>query len=228
MNIYYLWQRCEDYIQKYQSGAQQVDYFNTKLAEVQSELFNDFSPLYDKNEKVKMLLDFWVREEVGTSDGDGTITIGTEPEIVNRPLSIGYTDTGVIVFQIPSISESELVASYRIPQRAPNVTKKTVYYRFNTPNLVKFYPEEAVPFKAFYLVYPTEAYIAFTYTETADEDIMTYDPANSVDLAWPEAADNLIIYKMLEKIGVSIREQLLQEYAKYGFVQDLAIGGDSK
>lgn len=228
MNVFYLWQRCEDYIQKYQSGAQQVDYFNTKLAEVQSELFNDFSPLYDQNEKVKMLLDFWVREQIATSASDGTITVGSGDEVVNRPLSIGYTSGGSIVFQIPSINESELVASYRIPQRAPNITKKIAYYRFNTPNLVKFYPEVAIPFKMFYLVYPTEAYIAFTYTTTDDEDVMTYDPTNSVDLAWPEFADNLIIYKMLEKIGVSIREDLLREYANFGFVQDLTIEGGAK
>jgi len=228
MEVLFLWTRCSDYIQKYQSGAQQVEYFNSKLAEVQSELFNDFSPLYGKNELVKLILDFWVREQTGTSASDGTVTAGTGDEVVNRPLSIGYTTSGNIVFQIPSVEESELVASYRIPQRAPNVSKKIVYYRFNTPNSVKFYPSVAVPFKMFYLIYPTEAHIAFTYTETDDEDVMTYDAANSEDLAWPAAADNLIIYKMLEKIGVSIREQLLQEYSKFGFTQDLAIGGNAQ
>lgn len=228
MKVLFLWNRCSDYIQKYQSGADIVDYFNTKLSEVQYELFNDLSPLYNKNEMVKDLLNFWVRQQAGSSMIDGSQSIGTDPEIVNRPLSIGYTDGTNILFSITEASESELVASARMPQRAPNVAKKIVYYRFNSPGTVNFYPAAITPYFAYYLVYPSEAKIAFTYTSTDDEDIMTYDDADSIDLAWPESADNLIIYKMLEKIGVSIREELLQAYAKYGITQLAQVEAASK
>jgi hypothetical protein len=57
---------------------------------------------------------------------------------------------------------------------------------------------------------------------------MTYDAGNTVDLAWPSSAANLILYKMLEKYGVSVREQLLQEYAKYGIIQSATTGEDKK
>lgn len=218
VSVLFVWNRLKAYAQKYQSGADNVDYFNTALAEVQLEIFTDFSPSYDKNEMVKSLLDFWVRPQKGTSNPDGTVGLGTGNEVVARPLGIGYTDGTIVLFGVPQVQESELMAIARMPQRVPNVAKKQVYYRFNSPSVLNFYPETTIPYSLFYIIYPLEAKIVFTFTSTADEDIMTYDPVNSIDLAWPESASNLIVYKMLEKYGVTVREQLLQEYSKYGVV----------
>lgn len=222
--VLYIWDRISAYGQKYQSGAENIAYFNTSLSEVQLELFNDFSVYYGKNEKVNTLMDFWVRQQTGTTPGTGIDTIGTDPEIVNRILSAGYAPSGAITFGIPAVAENELVAIARIPQRAPNIAKKIAYYRFNSPQTINFYPAAIIPYLVFYLIYPTEAHIAFTFSETADEDIMTYDDANSVNLAWPASASNLILYLMLEKYGVSVREQLLQEYAQYGVTRSVNAG----
>lgn len=228
ISVLYLWQRIEGYGAKYQSGTDVVAYFNTALAEVQSEIFNDFSPIYDESEKVKSLLDFWVRPQTGTSNSDGTVGIGTGSETIARPLGIGYTNSGEVIFGIPEVQESELMAIARIPQRKPDAAKKNVYYRFNSPSTTNFYPAATTPYSLFYLIYPSEAKIAFTFTSTEDEDIMTYDPANSINLAWPEAASNLILYKLLEKYGVAVREALLQEYAKYGITQTASAGEGRK
>jgi hypothetical protein len=224
----FLWLRLGDYAAKYQSGTDTVTAFNTKLAEVQLELHSDFSPYYGKNEKVTTLLDFWVKQQTGTSPGTGIETIGTDLEIVNRIISAGYAPSGAITFAIPAVAENELPAIARIPQRAPNVSKKIVYHRFTSPDTVYFYPAAAIPYFIFYLIYPLEAHIAFTYTSTDDEDIMTYDPDNSVDLQWPESASNLILYLMLEKYGVSVREQLLQTYAEYGITRSASAGEGDK
>ncbi len=228
ISVKYIWDRLAAYGAKYQSGTDVVAYFNSALAEVQIEVFSDFAPLYDSNEKVKTLLDFWVREQSGTSDGSGVAALGTPPEVVNRPLSIGYVNSGAVQFAIPYISETELIASSRIPQRVPDVGSKNVYYRFNSPSKLNFYPSLGIPYKAFYMIYPVPAYIAFIYSSTSDEDIMTYDPTNSQDLQWPQAANNLILYKMLEKYGVTVREEILQEYAKYGIIQTATAGEGAK
>lgn len=220
-----IWNRLADYAAKYQSGTDTVAYFNSKLAEVQIETFNLFSPLYDINEKVKTLLDVWVKEQVGSSTSMGIVSLGTYPDVVNRPLAIGYVSASNIAFSIPATDETGLIAIARIPQRQPNSANRNVYYRFNSPSLLQFYPKEVVPYDAFYLTYPTQAYIAFTYSVTSNEDIMTYDAANSRDLGWPQAAFNLIVYGMLEKYGVSVREQLLQEYSKYGITISASMGG---
>lgn len=220
-----IWNRLNDYSQKYQSGVDTVAYFNSKLAEVQVELFNEFSPLYDESDKINTLLDCWVVEQTGSSNSSGVVTVGTSPQVVNRPLAMGLTNnSGDILFQIPKISESQLVASARIPQRAPNVANKNVYYNFKSPDTLQLYPKVVIPYDLFYLIYPTAANIAFTYSTVSDEDIMTYDSADSVDLAWPQAAFNLILYLMLEKYGVSVRDEILQEYAKFGIMQTETAG----
>jgi len=225
ISVKYIWDRLAAFAAKYQSGTDNVAYFNSALTEVQLEIFSDFSPIYDESEKVKGLLDFWVKPQSGTSNPDGSVGIGSPSEIVMRPLAVGYTASpSQILFGIPAISESELMSVARIPQRAPNVAKKNVYYRFNSPSTANFYPQQTTPYSLFYLIYPSPANIAFTFSQTANEDIMTYDPANSTDLAWPQAATNLILYKMLEKYGVNIRENLLMEYAKYGITQTAQAG----
>ena len=224
ISVKFLWDRLGAYGQKYQAGTDVVAYFNSALAEVQSEIFNGLEPIYDQSEKIKDLLNFWVKQQAGTSSPDGSQAIGTNPEVVCRPLSIGYTSAGTIIYSISEISESELIASARVPQRAPNVAKKIVYYRFNTPGTLNFYPAASIPYFCYYLIYPTAASIAFTYSSTSDEDIMTYDAGSSVQLAWPASATNLILYSMLDKYGVSVREQLLQSYAEYGIVKSASAG----
>lgn len=222
--VLYLWQRIDAYGAKYQSGTDVVAYFNTALAEVQAEVFNDFAPLYQANEKVKTLLDIWVKEQSASSDSSGLVTVGADPEVIYRPISVGYGSSGSTTFSIPQIDETELIAISRIPQRTPNVSNKNVYYRFNAPNIMQLYPKTTIPYDMFYMVHPTLAEIAFTYTTTADEDVMTYDPGNSTDLLWPQSAQNLILYKLLEKYSINVRELLLQEYSKYGFTQTATAG----
>lgn len=220
----FLWLRLADYAAKYQSGTDVVSAFNSKLSEVQVETFNNLVPFYEVSEKVKTLLDVWVKEQVGSSDSTGFVTAGIGDEVVNRPISIGYTSGGSIIFSIVEIGETELIAIARMPQRQPNVAKKNVYYRFNSPSTLQFYPKAITPYDMFYFIYPSEAHIAFTFTSTADEDIMTYDPTDSIDLAWPSSASNLILYGMLQKYGVSVRESLLQEYSKYGIDMSATLG----
>lgn len=223
-----VWNRISAYGSKYQSGMDTVAYFNSSISEVQKEIFNDTSPFFDVNDKVRVLLNSWVREQYGLTDASGIDTIGGAPEIVNRLLSVGVTDGSQnLLFSIPETTESELVGIARMPQRAPNFAAKKVYYRFNDPDQLQLYPRQAINYLTYYLIYPLESHIAFTFTETDDEDIMTYDPTNSVDLAWPDSAYNLIVYKVLEKYAIEVREQLLQSYAAFGFNQTSA-GGESK
>jgi hypothetical protein len=89
ISIKYIWDRIVAYSGKYQSGADPVSYFNSSIAEVQAEIFNDFSPYYGKNEKIDSLMDFWVRSQTGTAASDGTVSIGVDPGVVNRILSAG-------------------------------------------------------------------------------------------------------------------------------------------
>jgi hypothetical protein len=73
-----------------------------------------------------------------------------------------------------------------------------------------------------YLIFPSNAYIAFTYTIINGEYVQQYDPGNSIDLFWDKSAANLLLYLLLEKYGISSRDDLLQEYAEMGIKLSIA------
>lgn len=222
-----LWLRLSQYGGKYQSGAQVVATFNGALSEVQNEIFSTLSPFYSTNEKIRGILAVWVKSLNATAvNGSYAIPSSPSDPQFDRVISLGVTDTATppnILYEINPISEGELVFANRMPQRRPDITKKRVYYLVDAPTTINFFPKPAsIPFLMYYLVFPTEAKIAFTYTSTSDEDIMTYDSGNSVQLQWTKDARNLILYKMLEKYGVTVREQLLEAYSQLGLTEMLS------
>lgn len=218
----FLWKRLADYGKKYQSGIDVVDDFNTKIKEIQLEVINDLSPYYQTNELVRGILEVWVREIVSISSGSGLValpSVGTE--VFMRALSLGVVNgSGDFLFEINPYTENEVAISQRFPQRKPDVSKRIVGY-VNYNKRIQLYPKSAINYQMFYFIYPTEAKIAFTYTTVDGEDIMAYDDANSVNLAWNENAANIILYKLLEKYGISSRELLLNEYGKLGVATSL-------
>ena len=230
INTYeFLWKRLADYAKKFQSGMDVVDEFNTRLAEVQLELVNTLAPYYQVNEKVRSIMSIWVRSLSGTSSSTGLIV---RPPVVDgvefmRVLSMGYVNsTGLMSFDISQTTEGEIVIANRIPQRRPSIAKRIVNY-VSVGNTIQLYPQQAIQYSMFYLVYPKEAKIAFAYTSIDDEDVMTLDVANTVNLAWDKTAANIILYMMMEKYGVGNREMLLVEYGKLGINASLNEGGSN-
>lgn len=211
----FLWLRLADYAKKYQSGFDTEEEFNGKLSEVQLELMNDLSPYYPVNEKVRGILEPFVRKATGSSTVTGRID---KPENFNRVLALR---TGNI--PVSPTNEGELVMSSIIPQRRPNIIKGIVNY-LTYENKIQLTPEVQLQYELYYLIYPPEAKIAFTYTidPVSGEDTMTVDLANTIDLVWDKNAANIILYMMMEKYGVSSREDLIREYGRLGI--NLSIG----
>lgn len=214
-----------DYGAKFMSGTSIQDTFNRNMKQVQLEIMTELAPYYQKNEFVRNLLEGWVRRYYDVSDQYGVAlppgretVIEETGETFFRPLALGVTDAnGVILHEMNSVAENEIFMSIRVPQRAPSLTKKRVYY-LNYDNRFQFYPSEAIPYILFYLIYPLDANIAFLYTTDAQtgEDIQTIDTDSTVDLSWDESASNLFLFKMLEKYGFQNREQIVLEYGKLG------------
>jgi hypothetical protein len=228
-----LWNRVNQYAQKYQSGQTVVDTFNGALSEVQAEIYNDLSPFYQENEKVRGLLNVWVGSKTASfTSGAYTMPSGPTDPKFDRVVSMGITDgltPLTILYEINPITEGELVYANRIPQRRPDASKKRVYYYMDGPLVIKVTPATVVsPFILYYLMYPSEAKIAFTYSLVSDEYVMTYDAGNSTNLAWTTDAFNIILYKMLEKYGVETRDSWLEEYSRLGVSKPvLNTGGNS-
>lgn len=221
-----LWTRVNQYSAKYQSGQNVVAAFNASLTEVQNEIYNDLSPFYQGNEKVRGLLAPWVKS-ISATFTNGVYT--TADAQFDRPLAISATDGTNLIYDIAPITEGELVSYTLIPQRKPDLAKKRVYYLMATPTVIHIFPKPAsLPFLMYYLGYPTLAKIAFTYTETDDEDVMTYDAGNSTQLGWSQDAFNIILYKMLEKYGIDTRDQWIAEYSRLGISKPILNTGGNQ
>ena len=229
ISVLTLWERVNQYAAKYQSGQTVVDTFNGALAEVQAEIYNDLSPFYQENEKVRGLLNPWVKS-VSATFVTGSYT--SNDPLFDRVISIAIRDTQIppnILYAVAPITESELVYANQIPQRKPDLSKSRVYYLMNGTTTIEIFPKPGtVPAIIYYLSYPSEAKIAFTYTEVNDEYVMTYDAANSDDLAWVTDAYNIILYKMLEKYGVETRDQWIEEYSRLGISKPVLNAGGNQ
>lgn len=219
----YLWLGVADYAAKYQSGTSVDDTFNRNLKQSQLEIIADLSPYYQSNEKIKNILDSWVRREYDQSDEYGVIllpgreTVNEETgETFLRALALGVTDSsGTILYEMHSVQENEIFTIQRVPQRSPSIAKKRVYW-LNYDNRIQLYPSEAIYFSMFYLIYPLEARIAFRTLEDPDtgEFYQEYFPEESIDLQWDEIVAPLFLAKMLEKYGYQNRETVVAEYGK--------------
>lgn len=224
VSIYnFLWLRYTDYARKYQLQVDTVDDFNGKIAELQLEALTILGPYYQQNEKIRSLLAPWVRRIYDVADQNGQLLepqrVGVEEETTEtfyRLVAMGVTDNnGNLLYGISPAMEAEIVEMQRIPQRQPNLAKSRVYY-INYDGVIQLYPEQAIPYVIWYLIYPTEAILAFTYNTVNGEYVQVYDPLNTVDLYWDEDASNLLLYMLLEKYGISSRDDLLAEFGKLG------------
>lgn len=226
----FLWKRYLDYSKKYQLQVDTVDDFNTKIAELQLEAITLLGSHYQANEKVRSLLAPWIRRIYDTSDQNGQLLqpqrVGVEEETTEtfyRLVGMGVTDgNGKLLYGISPAMEAEIVEFMRIPQRKPDLTKLRAYY-INYDDVIQLYPEQEIPYILWYLIYPTAAQLAFTYELVEGEYVQTYDPENSVDLYWDKNASNLLLYMLLEKYGISSRDDLLAEFGKLGIQMSLEV-----
>ena len=219
----FLWLRYIDYAKKYQLQIDAVNDFNSKIDEVQREIISILSEYYQKNDKVRTLLSPFTRRLYDQSDQNGQILfpqrVGVEEQTTEeyyRLLGLGITDeNGKILFSVDKTDEDELIYSYRVPQRKPNADKNAVYYlQYNS--VIQLYPEEQFYYVLYYLIYPTTATLVFTYNIVDGEYVQTHDQNSTIDLQWDKNASNLLLYMLLEKYGISSRDELLSEFGRFG------------
>jgi len=220
---FFLYERLINYAAKYQLAAPAVDEFNSALKEVQLEAVNILCPLYQTSEKIRTMLSPLVRRIIDVSDSNGQLLqpqrVGVEEETTElfyRVVAMAVTDNnGNMLYGISPAMEAEIVEMQRIPQRKPDLTKSRAYY-IGYDEVIQLYPQQQIPYELWYVIYPPDAYIAFNYVLVNGEYVQQYDPGNSSDLSWDPSASNLLLYLMLEKYGISSRDDILQEYAGMG------------
>jgi len=226
----FMWQRLAVYSAKYQLQQPAVQEFNSTIDEVQRELISMLAPYANMNEKVRALLEPWIRRIYDTSDQNGQIDfpqrVGVEEEVTEtffRVISMSVTGAGgtATLFPIHPIMESEITIAQLMPQRAPDLTKNRAYYNVYD-GVIQLYPMQGIPYLMWYLVYPVAAILAFNYEMQNGEYVQVYDPDNTVDLYWNENASNILLYMLLQKYGISVRDDLIAEFGRIGITTAIA------
>ena len=212
-----LWNAELEYSKKNQSGSDSVDAWNLRLKQVQIAFLNILAPLCETNQvAVNLLQPVIVESDTIISSAAGVLT---KPSNCIYPLSYSLvTNDGQ--FEVRYLRYNQLQTYKKLTQRRPDSSKNRVYITMLNNNL-RCSPEEALSFKMIYVKEAPEAVIAFTEDDSGDEDKLVYDSNNSVDLVWDSSCYNIILYMMLERKGVSMREPLLNEFAQLGLNVEL-------
>jgi len=207
-----VYDRLIDYAKKYQSGLDVAKDYNSRLAEVQQELANYLCSIAGLNERAEQLLDPLIV---------GATTAAPVSGLIERPEDFMFLLSGAYEGKpIHKLSSNQLATYEQIPQRRGDLTKSRVNIA-SVEGKWDVRPLTATGIVLRYVKIPPLATIVFTYSSTADEDIMVYDDAATVDFVWGEGCIPLLIYMMLEKYGVSVREELLREYARLGISSEV-------
>lgn len=199
IGIVRLWEELMQSAKTGTSGYQSEEEFNRDVNTVQRPtLMGILAPYYESNQTVADILAPFV-EEVALST--------TKPADYFRFISA--TNNGEPCIPI-NANQATMYSSSSV--RSPAASGNTYYY-FQEDGIV-FLSNGATSGTMKYLRYPEEAEITLTPTSTADSDYLT--PTSVDDLEWPEQAYNLILYFMMQKLGLEMKEPLLAEFANLG------------
>lgn len=206
-----LYDRTNDYLKKYQSGFDTVVDFNGKFYQVQYEFANYLISILGTNERAAEYLSHLILTDNATASAGGVIPKPTD--------FMHYLSASYLGKPVHNISPNQIDTYELIPQRRGSLAKK----RVNITGISTGWearPATAFDIKVRYVKQPPAASIVFTEQETSNEYVLVYNDASTVDFIWTEDCMNILLFMMLEKIGIAVREQLLNEYAQLGLARE--------
>lgn len=194
-------------------GLNPMPEFVIHVNESQREIMDLICPQYDRNERIRVLMDPFVKKVNGTASG----TIA-KPSDYYRALSITATFNNSVI-PVYQAKENELIEQDWIPQRKADFAKRIAYYKQAGP-VITVIPSTSVPYEMYYAVRPTDISLDFDYADIGNGE-QGLVPTDVVDLEWNPDAFGLLLNWVLRKYGLIEREQFLLEIANYGIDADL-------
>lgn len=207
-------ERLTDLTKQNQSGFDTGTDITGKTNQCQLELAQYLYSIYEINQNaVDLMAPITVTAAV-SSDTNGLITY---PTGYNHLLSLRYLKSANILKKVQRIGIAQLGIIEKLPQRRPDLTKDRILYSYGKTG-IQVYPETALNFKMIFAKYPAKANISYTYTNVNGEPKRT--PTAVVDLEWNDNVYNLLLYMVMDKMGLAVRDQLLNEYAQLGIARE--------
>ena len=215
ISILRLYNRVNDLAKKDQSGYNTVAEFNDRINQVQLEVIEKVFSIIGLTQRASDFLFPFIKTTTITTSNTGLI-IPPPDSLHYLSLSYIYADpvTGNVT-NIPMryLNANEVDITATNPNRNANPVRGRVqYYDSNGSSFVTTNSSCTVLLR--YIMNPPTAQISFTTQSNSQGYYQVFDPINSIDLIWNDPAYNMIVYLMLEKLGVEIREQFLIEFSQ--------------
>lgn len=214
INVQELFWSLAEYGKDYVSGHDPIPEFNGKLNEAQRVAFDWLSPEYDKNERVRLLLEPFTRLTTEVSDANGIIT---PPVGFHRLLGGRYTQ-GTSRWPIYYSKENEIDESDFIPQRKADLSKGIAYFTYVNGTIV-LKPNTSITLDMHWLSRPPDAKLVYDYN-VSQAQYVQLDAVNTVNLQWSYDAYELLLNILLLKYSLISRDQFKAEIGNLGLNLD--------
>lgn len=203
-----------EYGKDYISGNDPIPEFNSKVNEAQWMAFDLLSPEYDKNERVRILLEPFTRLVATSSNAQGVVPF---PADFNRVLGGRYSQ-GAKRYPIYYAKENEIIESDFIPQRKADLSRGIAYFTY-VNGTIRLSPQTTLSLDLSYLARPSEVKLVYDYA-TTPSSFLQLDTVSTVNLDWNYDAYNLILNCLLLKYSLITKDAFKTEIANYGLSAD--------
>lgn len=190
------------------SGYTTQDEWNNILSSVQKELAEYLFTFYESNTQVQDALSFLAKPATASVTSAG----------LSKPSDyLHFISASVGEYEVYPVKLNQRKIISQLPSRKPSTTTNKYYY-FMEDNKIKFLPAVNLSVNYTYLRKPAEASVVLTATSDEYNDYLV--PSVGVNLEWGTTMFNLIMYMMLEKLGVESKDQLTIEFSQLGIQKE--------
>lgn len=186
----------------------------SKLNEIQLDALNLLTPYYGKIQAIDDLLAVFVKE------GVATFTSG----VLNWPsdyygfISMWKTNGGVTV-SVPKMKTNQIGVLNENSIRKPTAASPKIYFRDG--NMILQPSNGDAGISMLYFRKPNDVAITTTPVESGTDD---YEQVTAqTNYEWPYRAKNLLIYLMVQRLGVEMKEPILYEISQLGIKDNLTV-----
>lgn len=217
ISVVTLYNRINDIAKKDQKGYITEDEFNRALYSVQLELFEYFNSSSQRNKRISdALVPFSTSENITIGEnGCGKLpdNYGHWQRVLWMEIKNGNEQCKGVKTEVPSeyLRDNEVGDICASIVRKPSKEKRRIYHSFCAGEIC-VYPKDIDKVELKYYRIPKEAKIVLKLESNNGEDYEVVDETNSVDLEWNEVYFTTFIRKLLEEVGIEIKDSELIQY----------------
>lgn len=211
-----VWQRTMDLAKTGTSGMDTQDEWNSKANAAQKIIATMLIRVAEINQEASDALS-WLKVPSGslTTDSTGKITMPTD--------YLGFDTAELLAndarWPVTKLRSNEIGLARTSPIRKPDLTKNEVSIYFKSGGIYTMPEQAGIILDFLYYKKVPDALITLTPSQDEDGDLVV--PTIGTEFGWPESMFNLLVYAILEQLGIELKEQLLLEYSQFGVTREM-------